>query len=60
MDLGPCNCKGDTSGSLIVTFNPEFIATPCAHNKISLSPNDNQKWFSANLSKTGSFRRPPS
>ena len=25
IDFGPCNCKGETSGSLIVTFKPEFI-----------------------------------
>ena len=42
-EVGPCNCNGDTSGSLILTFKPEFTATPCAHNKISLSAKDNQK-----------------
>jgi len=27
-DVGPCNCNGETSGSLILTFKPELTATP--------------------------------
>ena len=60
IDLGPCNCNGETSGSIIFTSNPEFIATPCAHNKISLSPRENQNLFSANFKRTGSLSSPPS
>ena len=59
-DVGPWSCNGETSGSLIWTFKPELTATPCAHNKTSLSANDSQKWFSASLNKTGSFKIPPS
>ena len=59
-DVGPCNCNGETSGSVILTFNPEFTATPWAHNRTSLSARDSQKWFSSNLKRTGSFKIPPS
>ena len=58
--MGPCSCNGETSGSVIDTFKSELTATPCAHNKISLSAKDSQKWFSPNLNKTGSFNIPPS
>ena len=27
-DVGPCNCNGETSGSVILTFSPELTATP--------------------------------
>ena len=42
-EVGPCNCKGETSGSDTLTSKPELTATPCAHNKTSLSAKDNQK-----------------
>ena len=59
-DFGPCNCRGEASGSKILTSKSVFTATPWAHNKMSLSAKEIQKRSSARRKRTGSFKSPPS
>ena len=52
-DFGPCNARGETSGSNTFTSKFRPIAMPFAHKTASESAIENQKRSSANFNKTG-------